>query len=111
LANRPRDRHSEATQGGPADGPRIPRQGRQDRGALVAAPWRSHGLATKLVPLSGAARGRFGGEVAVLLLGLEGRVQVKGRAGGVARLDGRPAGDDVLVIEADRKEPLVALFA
>jgi hypothetical protein len=45
----------------------------------------------------------------VPLLGLDRRVQVKGRASGVARLYGWPAGADVLVIEADRKEPLVAL--
>jgi hypothetical protein len=36
-------------------------------------------------------------------------VEVKGRAGGVARLYGWRARADVLVIEADRKEPLMAL--
>ena len=43
------------------------------------------------------------------LPGLDRRVQVKGHANGVARLYGWPGGADVLVIEADRKEPLVVL--
>jgi hypothetical protein len=47
--------------------------------------------------------------VSVPLLGLDRRVQVKGRAGRVARLYGWLAGGGVLVIEADRKEPLMAL--
>ena len=43
------------------------------------------------------------------LLGLDRRGQVKGPASGVARLYGWPAGVDVLMIDVDRKEPLVAL--
>ena len=84
----------------------------RDRGAkieraLVAAPQAMASRPNRW--FSGAARGRFGGDVSAPLLGLDRRVQVKGHAGGVARLYGWPTGADVLVIEADGKEPLVAL--
>jgi hypothetical protein len=61
------------------------------------------------VPLSGAARGRFGGDVSLPLLGIDRRVEVKGRADGFARLYAWLDGADLLVLKADRKEPLVVL--
>jgi hypothetical protein len=76
--------------------------------ALVAA-LQCRGFAAERVPLSGAVRGRFSGDVSVPLLGMDRRIEVKGRANGFARLYGWLAGADVLVIKADRKEPLVCL--
>jgi hypothetical protein len=72
--------------------------------ALVAA-LQCRGFAAERVPLSGAVRGRFSGDVSVPLLGMDRRIEVKGRANGFARLYGWL----VLVIKADRKEPLVCL--
>jgi Holliday junction resolvase len=76
--------------------------------ALVAA-LHLHGFAAERVPLSGAARGRFGGDVSVPLLGADRRVEVKARANGFGRLYGWLSGADLLVLKADRKEPLVVI--
>jgi hypothetical protein len=67
------------------------------------------GFAAERVPLSGAARGRFGGDVSVPLLGVDRRVEVKARANGFRELYGWLNGADVLVVRADRSEPLVVL--
>ena len=42
----------------------------------------ARGFASERVPLSGAARGRFGGDVSVPLLGIDRRVEVKVRSDG-----------------------------
>jgi Holliday junction resolvase len=68
-----------------------------------------HAFAAQRVPLSGAARGRFGGDVSVPLLGVDRRVEVKARRNGFARLYDWLADHDFLVLKADRKEPLVVL--
>jgi Holliday junction resolvase len=59
-----------------------------------------HGFAAQRVPLSGAARGRFGGDLSVLLLGVDRRVEVKARANGFAKLYGWLDGVELLVIKA-----------
>jgi len=66
----------------------------------------SAGLAAERVPLSGAARGRFGGDVSVTLLGRDLRCEVKARACGFVRLYTWLADRDVLIVKADRREPL-----
>lgn len=76
--------------------------------ALVAF-MQDHGFAAERVPLSGAARGRFGGDISLPLLGVDRRVEVKGRANGFARLYGWLDDVDLLVLKADRREPLVVL--
>lgn len=76
--------------------------------ALVAA-LQDAGFAAERVPLSGAAHGRFGGDVSVPLLGIDRRVEVKARAHGFAQLYTWLDGADLLVVKADRKEPLVVL--
>src|SRR5262245_8671093 len=68
-----------------------------------------YGFAAERVPLSGAARGRFGGDISVPVLGVDRRIEVKSRANGFARLYGRLAGADLLIIMCDRAEPLVIL--
>ena len=65
------------------------------------------GFAAERVPLSGAARGRFGGDVSVPLLGTDRRVEIKCRGDGFKELYRWLGGVDFLVIKADRHEPLV----
>jgi Holliday junction resolvase len=67
------------------------------------------GFAAERVPLSGAARGRFGGDVSVPLLGIDRRVQVKCRGEGFRELYKWLDGADFLIVKADRREPLVVL--
>jgi Holliday junction resolvase len=68
-----------------------------------------HGFAAERVPLSGAARGRFGGDVSVPLLSRDMRVGVKCRADGFRELYRWLDGADLLVVKADRAEALVVL--
>jgi hypothetical protein len=67
------------------------------------------GFAAERVPLSGAARGRFGGDVSVPLLGSDRRVEVKCRAVGFREIYKWLDGGDLLVVRADRSEPLVVV--
>jgi hypothetical protein len=83
-------------------------KGNRSERALVAA-LQERGLAAERVPLSGVARGRFGGDVSLPLLGIDRRVEVKARANGFARLYGWLNGADLLVLKADRREPLVVI--
>ena len=62
------------------------------------------GLAAERVPLSGAARGRFGGDVSVPVLGVDRRVEVKCRGDGFRELYKWLAGADFLIVRADRRE-------
>jgi hypothetical protein len=61
------------------------------------------------VPLSGAARGRFGGDLSVPLLGVDRRVEVKARANGFRKLYQWLNDADYLIVRADRAEPLVVI--
>jgi hypothetical protein len=67
------------------------------------------GFAAERVPLSGSARGRFGGDLSVPLLGVDRRVEVKCRGGGFRRLYDWLTGADLLILRADRHEPLVVI--
>jgi hypothetical protein len=88
-------------------------RGSRDKGNRIerglVAFLQNHGFAAERVPLSGAARGRFGGDVSLPLLGVDRRIEVKGRANGFPRLYAWLDGADLLVLKADRKEPLVVL--
>jgi hypothetical protein len=66
-----------------------------------------HGLAAERVPLSGAARGRFGGDISVPALGRDLRGEAKARANGFSCLYDWLEGRDFLVLHADRKSLLV----
>jgi Holliday junction resolvase len=61
---------------------------------------KASGIAAVRVPLSGAVGGRFAGDVVLPLMGRDLCVEVKARA---SWLDQR----DVLIVKADRQEPLV----
>jgi hypothetical protein len=67
------------------------------------------GFAAERVPLSGAARGRFGGDLSIPLLGRDHRVEVKARGNGFRQLYDWHAGADLLIVRADRREPLVVV--
>src|SRR5262249_8013996 len=68
-----------------------------------------HGFAAERVPLSGAARGRFGGDVSVPLLGVDRRVEVKCRGNGFRPLYDWLERPDFFVVKADRLDPLVVV--
>lgn len=67
------------------------------------------GFAAERVPLSGSARGRFGGDLSVPLLGIDRRAEAKCRADGFRELYRWLGGVDFLIIRADRRDPLVVL--
>ena len=83
-------------------------KGNRTERAIVAA-LQECGFAAERVPLSGAARGRFGGDVSVPLLGVDRRVEVKCRANGFAEIYRWLADHDFLVIKRDHSEPLIVL--
>jgi Holliday junction resolvase len=68
-----------------------------------------HGFAAERVPLSGAVRGRFGGDVSLPLLGIDRRIEVKVRGNGFRELYRWLGGADLLVVRADRKDLLVVV--
>jgi Holliday junction resolvase len=75
----------------------------------IVALLQNAGFAAERVPLSGAARGRFGGDISVPLLGTDRRIEVKCRANGWPRFYAWLDNADFLVLKADRREPLVVL--
>src|SRR6516162_10191651 len=69
----------------------------------------AHGFAAERVPLSGAARGRFAGDLSVPVLGVDRRVEVKVRGNGFRELYDWLGDHDFLIVKADRLEPLVVI--
>ncbi len=71
----------------------------------------ANGIAAVRVPLSGAAAagGRFAGDIVLPLLGRDLCVEVKARADGFRELYCWLNQRDVLIVKADRHEPLVVL--
>jgi Holliday junction resolvase len=67
------------------------------------------GFAAERVPLSGAAGGRFSGDVLLPLLGRDLCLEVKARADGFREMYSWLEDRDVLVIKANRQEPLVVV--
>src|SRR5437773_1973298 len=90
-------------------GGRGPRQkGNRAERALVRF-LQANGFAAERVPLSGSAGGSYLGDVTVPLLGVDRCVEVKVRGNGFAQLYRWLASRDLLVVRADRSEPLVIL--
>jgi hypothetical protein len=69
-----------------------------------------HGLAAERVPLSGSARGRFGGDISVAALGRDLLGEAKARGSGFNRLYDWLEDRDFLVLRTDRKPLLVHRF-
>src|SRR5262245_33073298 len=67
------------------------------------------GFAAERVPLSGSAGGSYLGDVRVPLLGIDRCAEVKCRADGFRELYKWLEARDILIVRADRKEPLVIL--
>ena len=67
------------------------------------------GFAAERVPLFGAARGRFGGDVSIPLLGRDLRCEVKCRGNAFRELYKWLDARDFLIVRADRCEPLVVV--
>jgi Holliday junction resolvase len=70
---------------------------------------RASGIAAVRVPLSGAVGGRFAGDIVLPLMGLDLCVEVKCRADGFRELYSWLNQRDVLIVKADRQEPLVVV--
>src|SRR5262245_44209410 len=68
-----------------------------------------YGFAAERVPLSGAARGRFGGDVSIPVLGVDRRVEVKCRGNGFRELYKWLDNADMLIVRADRRDLLVVI--
>jgi Holliday junction resolvase len=80
---------------------------RPERGIVNAL--RASGIAAVRVPLSGAVGGRFAGDIALPLMGRDLCVEVKARAYGFRELYSWLNLRDVLIVKADRGEPLVVV--
>jgi hypothetical protein len=90
-------------------GGRSPKQkGNRTERHLVAL-LQSAGFAAERIPLSGSAGGSFSGDISVPPLGIDRTVEVKCRGNGFRELYRWLDGRDLLVVRADRSEPLVVL--
>jgi hypothetical protein len=92
----------------PRGGRRSRDKGNRTERAIVRV-LQDHGFAAERIPLSGAAGGKFVGDVTVPVLGLDRRVEVKCRGNGFAQIYKWLAGADMLIIKRDRDEMLVVL--
>ena len=70
---------------------------------------KASGIAAVRVPLSGAVGGRFAGDIVLPLMGRDLCVEVKARADGFRELYSWLNERDVLIVKADRQEPLVVV--
>ena len=88
-------------------GGRASRQkGNRAERSLVRA-LQEKGFAAERIPLSGSAGGKYCGDLTVPILGRDRVVEVKVRATGFSQLYAWLEGRDMLVVRADRREPLV----
>ncbi len=92
----------------PKGGRRSRDKGNRVERALVKA-LQGAGFGAERVPLSGSAGGSYLGDLTTPLLGRDMVVEVKARADGFATLYGWLKSRDLLVVKADRREPLVIL--
>lgn len=67
------------------------------------------GFGAERVPLSGSAGGSYLGDLTVPILGVDRTVEVKVRSRGFGQLYNWLEGRDLLVVRADRREPLVVI--
>jgi Holliday junction resolvase len=80
---------------------------RTERGVVNAL--KASGIAAVRVLLSGAVGGRFAGDIMLPFLGRDLCVEVKARADGFRELYSWLNQRDVLIVKADRQEPLVVV--
>ena len=89
-------------------GARCRRKGRRIELELVHR-LQEAGFAAQRIPLSGSAGGKFRGDIATPLLGRDLVVEVKCRAGGFRELYRWLTDRDLLIVRADRHQPLVVV--
>ena len=89
-------------------GRRSRRKGTRTERSIVNA-LKASGIAAVRVPLSGAVGGRFAGDIILPLMGRDLSVEVKARADGFRELYSWLNQRDVLIVKADRQEPLVVV--
>jgi Holliday junction resolvase len=75
----------------------------------IAKALQANGITAVRVPLSGSVGGRFAGDIVLPLMGRDLCVEVKARGDGFRELYCWLNGRDVLIVKADRQEPLVVL--
>jgi Holliday junction resolvase len=90
-------------------GGKSPRQKGNRAERAVVKFLQGHGFAAERVPLSGSAGGSYLGDITVALLGADRVVEVKCRANGFRELYAWLEHRDLLIVKADRAEPLVVL--
>jgi hypothetical protein len=83
-------------------------KGNRTERAIVRA-LQNHAIAAERVPLSGAARGHFSGDISVLALNRDFRGEAKCRGNGFNPLYEWLEGRDFLFLRADRKPLLVVI--
>jgi Archaeal holliday junction resolvase (hjc) len=83
-------------------------KGNRAERALVRA-LQDKGFAAERVPLSGSAGGSYVGDLSIPILGLDRIVEVKVRGRDFTRLYQWLEGRDILVVRADRRQPLVVV--
>jgi hypothetical protein len=89
------------------NGGRASRQkGNRLERALVRA-LQNNSFAAERVPLSGSVGGSYTGDLTVPLLGRDLRIEAKARGHGFNQLYSWLNGADLLIVRADRSEPLV----
>jgi hypothetical protein len=67
------------------------------------------GIAAERVPLSGSAGGRYAGDLSVPVLGVDRVCEAKCRGTGFQQLYAWLEGRDLLIVRADRRQPLVVV--
>lgn len=75
----------------------------------AVALFQEAGICAERVPLSGAAQGRFGGDISIPIMGEDHRLECKKRADGFKEPYAWIEGNFGVVVAADRKAPLVIL--
>jgi hypothetical protein len=101
--------------GGPRIGEGAMRGGRKSRDKgnraerAIVRLLQERGFAAERVPLSGAAGGSYRGDINVPVLGVDRVVEVKCRANGFRALYAWLTDRDILIVRADRREPLCVL--
>jgi hypothetical protein len=89
-------------------GCRLRRKGARTERSIVHA-LQANGIAAVRVPLSGAVGGRFAGDIILPLVGRDLCVEVKARADGFRELYRWLNERGLLIVKADRQEPLVVV--
>jgi hypothetical protein len=69
----------------------------------------AQGFTCARIPLSGSVGGKFAGDLSIALLGIDRIAEVKVRSNGFRELYAWLEARDLLIVRADRREPLVVL--